>query len=422
MATTTGEYRAASTTLQVCTSKHDATHTGDGTTLTPKQEVSVHDVTQAVRDAVIASGVRDGSCHLLAKHTTVGLTLNESEARLERDYEKWLLGLAPNEPNRYEHNDLDKRPERPSDLEAIQRNWVNKGLGTVEEFMALEPINAHAHLLASLLGSSLSIPVIDGELAIGQWQSVLMVELDGPRNRTLACSGSSSRSIAVEIALAGSAAQAAEAEQKGKKAAEEGGEPTLDYVVPASYPDARHAESLPTTGIPRRGKPTLLSLPSNPCVTAADGCCVRTGFGAWHPALLRQNCSGCLRLRRSRPQNGHLAGDHDVANAGKNAHALRSDAPSGVLACDVLLQPCFRSGFASAVTAMNVSPDRRNYIAGGYANSHAVGTHYVDNSVVVDDAARFLFGHLIGLPPPPVEVPVALSRLGARRPIWRHDW
>ncbi|XRB12610.1 hypothetical protein RI054_04g24460 [Pseudoscourfieldia marina] len=68
----------------------------------------------------------------------------------------------------------------------------------------------------------------------------------------------------------------------------------------------------------------------------------------------------------------------------------------------------FRSGFASAVTAMNVSPDRRNYIAGWAANSHAVGTHYVDNSVVVDDAARFLFGHLIGLPPPPpVEVPVA---------------
>ena len=67
----------------------------------------------------------------------------------------------------------------------------------------------------------------------------------------------------------------------------------------------------------------------------------------------------------------------------------------------------FRSGFASVVTAMNVSTDRRNYIAGWAANSHAVGTHYVDNSVVVDDAARFLFGHLIGLPPPPVEVPAA---------------
>ncbi|XRB22710.1 hypothetical protein RI054_32g125620 [Pseudoscourfieldia marina] len=112
--------------------------------------------------------------------------------------------------------------------------------------------------------------------------------------------------------------------------------------------------------------------------------------------------------------NGHLAGDHDVANAGKNAHALRSDAPSGVLACRSRTPPnghyapkSFRSGFASAVTAMNVSPDRRNYIAGWAANSHAVGTHYVDNSVVVDDAARFLFGHLIGLPPPPVEVPVA---------------
>ena len=107
--------------------------------------------------------------------------------------------------------------------------------------------------------------------------------------------------LQLEIALAQERRAAAEAEQKGKKAADEGGEPTLDYVVPASYPDARHAESLPTAGILRRGKPTLLSLPSNP----------------------------------------------------------------------------------------------------------AVGTHYVDNSVVVDDAARFLFGHLIGLPPPPVEVPVA---------------
>ncbi|XRB22630.1 hypothetical protein RI054_31g124820 [Pseudoscourfieldia marina] len=70
--------------------------------------------------------------------------------------------------------------------------------------------------------------------------------------------------LQLEIALAQERRAAAEAEQKGKKAAEEGGEPTLDYVVPASYPDARHAESLPTTGIPRRGKPTLLSLPSNP--------------------------------------------------------------------------------------------------------------------------------------------------------------
>ena len=75
--------------------------------------------------------------------------------------------------------------------------------------------------------------------------------------------------------------------------------------------------------------------------------------------------------------------------------------------CLLYAPKSFRSGFASAVTAMNVSPDRRNYIAGWAANSHAVGTHYVDNSVVVDDAARFLFGHLIGLPPPPVEVPVA---------------
>lgn len=76
-----------------------------------------------------------GSCVLLAKHTTVALTLNESEARLERDFATWLFKIAPKDGT-YEHNDLDKRPERASDLAAIERNWVSKGLGTVAEFMA----------------------------------------------------------------------------------------------------------------------------------------------------------------------------------------------------------------------------------------------------------------------------------------------
>ena len=70
--------------------------------------------------------------------------------------------------------------------------------------------------------------------------------------------------LQLEIALARERRAALEAEQKAKKTADNGGEPTLDYVVPSKYPDARHAESLPTAGILRRGKPTLLPLPTNP--------------------------------------------------------------------------------------------------------------------------------------------------------------
>ncbi|XRB18170.1 hypothetical protein RI054_17g80150 [Pseudoscourfieldia marina] len=66
--------------------------------------------------------------------------------------------------------------------------------------------------------------------------------------------------LQLEITLAQERRAAAEAEQKGKKAADEGGEPTLDFVVPAIYPDARHAESLPTTGILRRGMSRLSRL------------------------------------------------------------------------------------------------------------------------------------------------------------------
>ncbi|XRB23424.1 hypothetical protein RI054_34g132760 [Pseudoscourfieldia marina] len=92
--------------------------------------------------------------------------------------------------------------------------------------------------------------------------------------------------LQLEIALAQERRAAAEAEQKGKKAADEGGEPTLDFVVPAIYPDARHAESLPTTGILRRGKPTLLSLPSNPVLQHLEAESVKQGHASSHNAWI----------------------------------------------------------------------------------------------------------------------------------------
>ncbi|MEY4802385.1 MAG: hypothetical protein RLZZ274_1116, partial [Cyanobacteriota bacterium] len=46
-----------------------------------------------------------------------------------------------------------------------------------------EPRNAHAHLIALKLGNHLTLPVVDGRLGLGRYQAVLLVELDGPRQR-----------------------------------------------------------------------------------------------------------------------------------------------------------------------------------------------------------------------------------------------
>lgn len=57
--------------------------------------------------------------------------------------------------------------------------------GSWEEWAAQEPINAHSHLLAMLTGNSESIGVVDGVLQLGTWQSLLLVDLDGPRQRSV---------------------------------------------------------------------------------------------------------------------------------------------------------------------------------------------------------------------------------------------
>ena len=61
-------------------------------------------------------------------------------------------------------------------------NWT----GTWQEWADQEPINAHSHLLSIMTGNSESIPVVDGQLMLGKWQSVLLVDLDGPRTRSIA--------------------------------------------------------------------------------------------------------------------------------------------------------------------------------------------------------------------------------------------
>jgi secondary thiamine-phosphate synthase enzyme len=123
--------------------------------------IGILDVTPDIRKLLGDSNMQRGFAVISSKHTTTALGINEFEERLLDDIKSFLSALVPAN-RKYKHNDIELR-ECPED----------------------EPANAHSHITALLLGSSESIPIDGGELQIGQWQSVLLFELDGPRNRTL---------------------------------------------------------------------------------------------------------------------------------------------------------------------------------------------------------------------------------------------
>jgi secondary thiamine-phosphate synthase enzyme len=126
--------------------------------------LSVTDITDAVNETVAASGVRDGIACVYSPHTTCAVRVNEFESGFLEDFAAMLKRLVPSEQY-YQHDDWEKRTENlcPEDMD----------FG-----------NGHAHCMSMLLGSAgESIPVTDGELALGQWQRVLFIELDRERDR-----------------------------------------------------------------------------------------------------------------------------------------------------------------------------------------------------------------------------------------------
>ena len=114
------------------------------------QRVDVVDITDRVANTI--PDAETGICHVFVQHTTAGVVVNEHERRLVGDLERALETLVPRDGG-YDHDAIDD--------------------------------NADAHLRAVLLGEGVSVPVRDGRLALGTWQSILLVECDGPRKRRL---------------------------------------------------------------------------------------------------------------------------------------------------------------------------------------------------------------------------------------------
>ncbi|MBW4559798.1 MAG: secondary thiamine-phosphate synthase enzyme YjbQ [Mojavia pulchra JT2-VF2] len=126
-----------------------------------QQGINIHNITPKIQDFIASTSINNGQALVFSRHTTTALAINENEERLLEDVKVFLRKLAP-ESEPYLHNDLHLR-DVPED----------------------EPINAHSHLMAMMLTTSEVIPIVDGKLALGTWQSVLFFELDGPRKRTV---------------------------------------------------------------------------------------------------------------------------------------------------------------------------------------------------------------------------------------------
>ncbi|MDT3435595.1 secondary thiamine-phosphate synthase enzyme YjbQ [Haloarcula sp. 1CSR25-25] len=109
----------------------------------------VIDITDRVRDAI--PDAAEGTCTVFVRHTTTAITVNEAEPRLLGDLGDALGDLVPD--TGWDHDELDG--------------------------------NADSHVRAMLVGPSETIPVRDGDLDMGTWQSVLLVDCDGPRERAV---------------------------------------------------------------------------------------------------------------------------------------------------------------------------------------------------------------------------------------------
>jgi secondary thiamine-phosphate synthase enzyme len=127
-------------------------------TLSTEGRTEVSDITKRVREALQQSSVTTGIALVNTLHTTCAVFVNEYQHSLMEDLMALGERLVP-ERGGFKHDD-----PRYSDCE--------RG-------------NAHAHLRTALLGRSVAVPVNDGELTLGRFQSIIFAEFDGPRSREI---------------------------------------------------------------------------------------------------------------------------------------------------------------------------------------------------------------------------------------------
>ena len=109
-------------------------------------------ITPQVQQAIDESGVREGLCLVNAMNITDSVFINDDEAGLHRDYERWLERLAPEKPySQYDHNGFED--------------------------------NADAHLKRTVMGREVVCAITGGRLDFGTWEQIFYFEFDGMRDK-----------------------------------------------------------------------------------------------------------------------------------------------------------------------------------------------------------------------------------------------
>lgn len=117
--------------------------------LQTRSRTELLEITHEVQGLVSASGIREGLCVVYVPHTTAGVTINEAaDPSVKADLLMELNKIVPFQ-DRYQHSEG----------------------------------NSAAHIKATLVGSSVTIPITQGSLALGTWQGIYFCEFDGPRRR-----------------------------------------------------------------------------------------------------------------------------------------------------------------------------------------------------------------------------------------------
>ncbi|MFL6216251.1 MAG: secondary thiamine-phosphate synthase enzyme YjbQ [Blastocatellia bacterium] len=118
-------------------------------TISTKRDKQVIDITNRVQQFLSETGADNGLCHVFVLHTTACITTGEAIEGTDEDLMETLEKMIPAIRFRHAH----------------------------------DPSHAPDHMISSIVGASLMVPVRGGELVLGTWQRILFVECNGPRNR-----------------------------------------------------------------------------------------------------------------------------------------------------------------------------------------------------------------------------------------------
>jgi secondary thiamine-phosphate synthase enzyme len=123
-------------------------------TIKTSKKREVVDITDKVQSIISKQGILDGVCTVFVKHTTAAITTADLDPGTDLDLLDAIEKIVPKLKYRHPH----------------------------------DPSHAPDHIAASLIGPSVTVPIENGKLSLGTWQRIILIELDGPRARSITLS------------------------------------------------------------------------------------------------------------------------------------------------------------------------------------------------------------------------------------------